>query len=86
MDILASTATDAAISQLLDWGRARLSKCAKRKAIERLVDETAMRAPAIPSTVDLASKFNNPHLLEELLAHRSLIDIGKDGAICLFLG
>ena len=40
----------------------------------------------ISSCIDLGAKFKNTYLLEELLAHRALIDIGKDEAIRTFLG
>ena len=40
----------------------------------------------ISSCIDLGAKFKNTYLLEELLAHRALIDIGKDEAMRTFLG
>lgn len=74
------------LSWLIDWAKTKISYLTKRQAIIRHITETTMRAPAIHSCVNLKEKFKNPHLVKELLAHRSLLDISKGEAIRTFLG
>lgn len=86
MDFLPPAVTDAAVSRLVDWGKAQIGDRKKQKEIARLIDETAIRAPAASSSVDLAAKFGEHHLVEELLAHRELLNVEKHEAIRIFLG
>ena len=73
-------------SQLIGWVKAQVKNLVKKKKIAKLIDQTAMRAPMVASYVDLGAKFKDPRLIQELLAHHSLCDIGKDEAIRTFLG
>lgn len=74
------------LSRSIDWGRTQIKGLANRKKVAELIEQATTRASMIPSCVDLGAKFKNTYLLEELLAHRALIDIGKDEAIRTFLG
>lgn len=86
MDLLTSAAMEIALSQFIDWGKARIGDRKKQKAIAQLIEETTMRAALTSSSVDLAAKFKSKSLVEELLAHRSLLDVSKDEAMEVFLG
>lgn len=86
MDYFASTVADAALSRLFDWGKIKVSNRKKQMDICQLIDETATRASMMSTSVDLCAKFRNLPLVEELLAHRGLLDIGKSEAIDIFLG
>ena len=65
-------------SQLIGWVKAQVKNLVKKKKIAKLIDQTAMRAPMVASYVDLGAKFKDPRLIQELLAHHSLCDIGTD--------
>lgn len=86
MGIAGSELAEGALSRAIDWAVAKIADGAKRRKVEKLLDETIMRAALIFSTVDLASKFKDAHRVEELLAHHTLEDKSKDDAIALFLG
>ncbi len=86
MDLFVSVVTKTAFSRLIDWCKVRINSWRKQKNIAQLIDETTMRATTVSSSVDLGARFKDRQLVEELLAHRSLLDIGKDEAIAQFLG
>ena len=86
MGMAGSELAEGALSRAIDWAVAKIADGAKRRKVEKLLDETIMRAALIFSTVDLASKFKDAHRVEELLAHHTLEDKSKDDAIALFLG
>lgn len=73
-------------SRIIDWGKIQIESINKRRALEKLIEEAATRAAMIPTRVDLSQKFRDVHLVEELLAHRALLDKDKDEAIRTFLG
>lgn len=73
-------------SRIIDWGKIQIESINKRRALGKLIEETATRAAMIPTRVDLSQKFKDVHLVEELLAHRALLDKDKDEAIRTFLG
>lgn len=73
-------------SRIIDWGKIQIESINKRRALGKLIEETATRAAMIPTRVDLSQKFRDVHLVEELLAHRALLDKDKDEAIRTFLG
>lgn len=74
------------VSRFIDWGKLQIQGINKRRAVEELIEETAMRAAMILTSVDLSQKFRDVHLVEELLAHRTCLDKDKDEAIRTFLG
>lgn len=74
------------VARIIDWGKLQIQSINKRRALEGLIEETAMRAAMIPTDVDLSQKFRDVHLVEELLAHRACLDKDKDEAIRIFLG
>ena len=86
MDSLIPAAMEIPQSILIDWGKARIEDAKKRMEINNLIQETIIRARMMPSSIDLGTKFEDPYLVEELLAHRSSFDITKEEAIKLFLG
>lgn len=73
-------------SRIIDWGKIQIESINKRRALGKLIEETATRAAMIPTCVNLSQKFRDVHLVEELLAHRALLDKDKDEAIRTFLG
>ena len=75
-----------AVSRFIDWGKLQIQGINKRRAVEELIEETAMRAAMILTSVDLSQKFRDVHLVEELLTHRTCLDKDKDEAIRTFLG
>ena len=75
-----------AVSRFIDWDKLQIQGINKRREVEKLIEETAMRAAMILTSVDLSQKFRDVHLVEELLAHRSCLDKDKDEAIRTFLG
>lgn len=74
------------VARIIDWGKLQIQSINKRRALEELIEETATRASMIPTCINLSQKFKDAHLVEELLAHRALLDKGKDEAIRTFLG
>lgn len=74
------------VARIIDWGKLQIQSINKRRALEELIEETATRAAMIPTCINLSQKFKDAHLVEELLAHRALLDKGKDEAIRTFLG
>lgn len=74
------------VARIIDWGKLQIQNINKRRALEELIEETATRATMIPTCVNLSQKFRDAHLVEELLAHRALLDKDKDEAIRTFLG
>ncbi len=74
------------VARIIDWGKLQIQSINKRRALEELIEETATRATMIPTCVNLSQKFRDAHLVEELLAHRALLDKDKDEAIRTFLG
>ena len=74
------------VSRIIDWGKIQITNINKRRALEKLIEETAMRAGMISTCVDLSQKFRDAHLVEELLAHRARLDKDKDEVIRTFLG
>lgn len=75
-----------AVSRFIDWGKLQIQGINKRREVEKLIEETAIRAAMILTSVDLSQKFRDVHLVEELLAHRTRLDKDKDEAIRTFLG
>lgn len=86
MDGIATSLAGDVISIAIDWGRAGIANLAKQKRIERLLEETKTRAALMASSCDLAARFNDDYLVEELLAHHALVDKSKSEAISVFLG
>lgn len=74
------------VSRIIDWSKLQIQSINKRRALEDLIEETATRAAMIPTCGNLSQKFRDAHLVEELLAHRALLDKDKDEAIRTFLG
>lgn len=74
------------VARIIDWGKLQIQSINNRRALEELIEETATRAAMIPTCINLSQKFKDAHLVEELLAHRALLDKGKDEAIRTFLG
>ncbi|MFR2054051.1 MAG: NACHT domain-containing protein [Collinsella sp.] len=74
------------VARIIDWGKLQIHSINKRRALEELIEETATRAAMIPTCINLSQKFRDVHLVEELLAHRALLDKDKDEAIRTFLG
>lgn len=74
------------VARIIDWGKLQIQSINKRRALEELIEECATRAAMIPTCVNLSQKFRDAHLVEELLAHRALLDKDKDEAIRTFLG
>lgn len=74
------------VTRIIDWGKLQIQSINKRRALEELIEETATRAAMIPTCINLSMKFRDVHLVEELLAHRALLDKDKDEAIRTFLG
>lgn len=74
------------VARIIDWGKLQIQSINKRRALEELIEETATRAAMIPTCINLSQKFKDAHLVEELLAHRALLDKGKDEAIRTILG
>lgn len=74
------------VARIIDWGKLQIQSINKRRALEELIEETATRAAMIPTCINLSQKFRDVHLVEELLAHRALLDKDKDEAIRTFLG
>lgn len=74
------------VSLIIDWGKLQIQSINKKRALEELIEEYATRAAMIPTCVNLSQKFRDAHLVEELLAHRDLLDKDKDEAIRTFLG
>ena len=74
------------VSRMIDWGKIQITNLIKRRALEDLIEETTTRAAMIPTCINLSQKFKDAHLVEELLAHRALLDKDKDEAIRTFLG
>ena len=74
------------VARIIDWSKLQIQSINKRLALEDLIEETATRAAMIPTCGNLSQKFRDAHLVEELLAHRALLDKDKDEAIRTFLG
>lgn len=73
-------------SRLMNSGMAYLRDWKKRKKIRQLTREAAIRAAFLDTSVDLASKFKDEHLVEELLSHHRQMDVPKSEAVAWFLG
>ena len=74
------------VARIIDWGKLQIQSINKRRALGKLIEETATRAAMIPTCINLSQKFKDAHLVEDLLAHRALLDKDKDEAIRTFLG
>ena len=74
------------LTRSIDWARAGIDAVAKRHGIQKLIDETAMRASMISSKIDLGAKLRNTSLVEEFIGHHQLMDISKMETISIFLG
>ncbi len=74
------------VSRIIDCGKIQITNINKRRALEKLIEETATRAAMIHTCVNLSQKFRDAHLVEELLTHRACLDKDKDEAIRTFLG
>ena len=85
MSEIAYLAAGEALSKLIDWGTVKITERRKQKAIEKLLNETATRAAMTPSSVDLATKFKDKSLIEEMLAHHRLQDKNRAETIAIFL-
>ena len=86
MNEVVSIVAGEALSRSIDWAKAGIRGFIERREIASLIDATAARAPMVSSSIDLGARFRNDHLVEELLAHRKMMDISKHEAIALFLG
>lgn len=86
MNEVISIVAGEALSRSIDWAKAGISGVIERRKIAKLIEATAVRARMVSSSIDLGAKFQDTQLIEELLAHRSLMDISKHEAIALFLG
>lgn len=86
MSELVSSSVGEALSRAIDWGKAKISDYNRQKAIKELLDQTRMRAAMTRSSINLAAKFEDNNLVEELLAHHELMDITKTEIIARFLG
>lgn len=78
IDSVLSKSAEGGISYLRDW--------AKGRKIKQLIRDTAIRAVLIDTTADLASKFKDEHLTDELLSHHRQMDVSKAEAVARFLG
>jgi|GEM_PF-5409992 len=58
----------------------------EKRQLAELIDEYQMKSSGIQSNVNLPVKMNDPHLIEELLAHCILGDKTKDDAVAIFVG
>lgn len=86
MNEVVSIAAGEALSRSIDWAKAGIRGLIEKREITTLIDATAARAQMVSSSIDLGAKFRDAHLIEELLAHRKMMDISKHEAIALFLG
>lgn len=75
-----------AVSEFINWSAAKIKSRKKQNEIEQLIKETATRAAMTAFSVDLAAKFKDKHLVEEIIAHQVLADKTKTEAIAIFVG
>lgn len=83
---LASLLSDKACSEGLSLVGSKVRQWYKLREINRLVAGYRKRAAMISTSVDLASRFDEVKLVEELIAHESKMDVDRSEMIGFFLG
>lgn len=83
---LASLLSDKACSEGLSLVGSKVRQWYKLREINRLVVGYRKRAAMISTSVDLASRFDEVKLVEELIAHESKMDVDRSEMIGFFLG
>lgn len=86
MSGLASLLSDKACSEGLSLVGSKVRQWYKLREINRLVADYRKRAAMISTSVDLASRFDEVKLVEELIAHESKMDVDRSEMIGFFLG
>lgn len=85
MEELVSALIGDSVSRIFDWGSAGIAERRRQCDVEKLLEETRLNAAMIRSTVNLAEKFGNPILVEELISNLVLKTKSRNESIAIFL-